>query len=193
MSISPLIRSMVALSALAATACAPTDQEWTRESSEQATARVYQGVAPAEAIRQAETVLRLADGKDVRFSYGPNSFVAQRDHLIYMVLAAAPGTFSYHVNAESVPGGTKVRMTIANQSTAILPGAVVPQIPTTVPSATDQVRMVEPYDLYFSRLDYLLGKSGEWVSCSDAPKKFGGTMEAYAALCRSAADNRPSQ
>lgn len=162
-------------------------QSWTREEAEAETTRFYRGTSPAEAIAAAERVLRLADGRDVRFAFASDGFTASRQYIWYAILAASQGSYTYQVSAVPEGGGVRLRVNMSVSGAAVLPGVMGGV--TTTPATGEIIDYPDPYRLFFSRTDYLLGKRSDWVSCQGAREKLN--VAVTEALCVSADDQVP--
>lgn len=189
---------LVILACIAATGCAqkrltPQEIEAERERQIKMVTRVYDGKTPKDVLLAADNLFRL-DDHDYQLAHSENSLQAQRNWFIYVILAAASGVDTWIIQATPVDGGTKVVAQCATQGQNIMPmgtmgvngqmGATAATTPVMAGMSTSQAL----YDLFYSRLDYLLGKSKVWVSCRDANKLYPGNNDQ---LCTCADDSPP--
>ncbi len=179
-------RLFVAAILIVLAGCA-TQRQMTRDEYLQTTQRIYQGASPEEVFSAAEKLFVLADGDDFRFFHDDNSITASRTWLVYLVLAAAVGTDTWHVRAMPIDGGVKVSAALTTTSGSVLP------MPTTggdmtaggMPSMGGNVSGTAIYDVFWARMDYLMGKSDTWMTCDDANERMrsGATWGTNEALC----------
>lgn len=148
---------------------------WTRAEAEAITTRTYRGVSPEQALDAAEQVFRLADENDVVFSYGTGALQAQRNVLVYAVLAAVSGNYRFDISAKPVSDGTQVTINTRSNMSGTY------SFPTSTP-----VSWPQGYRLFFDRVDYLLGKKEHWLTCPEARKSYG--VQAIEELCLNADD-----
>ncbi|MBQ9537598.1 MAG: hypothetical protein IJU79_07440 [Desulfovibrionaceae bacterium] len=138
--------------------------------------RGYQNKKSEEILIAASRIFALADD-DYSVSHSPSMISATRRWSMYLVLSAAFGTDNWQVTA--IPDGNNVRVTAqhSSQGSAVTPmfmsntaGAsyVVPnQTPALMPNMSTNESL---YELFFARLDYLLGLRTDWLTCKDAKK-----------------------
>jgi hypothetical protein len=174
----PLVM-MLAVSLVLAGCTTKPPTPWTREEAQTVTTRTYKGVSPDQALAAAEQIFRLADAKDLSLSYGDGTLQAQRNVLVYAVLAAVSGNYVFEVVAKPTTGGTVVSMNTRSN----LSGTY--SFPTSEP-----VSWPQGYRLFFDRMDYMLGKSDVWLTCPAARKAYA--VQAIEDLCLNAEDKAPT-
>lgn len=178
-----LIAAIVCVISLSSCGGPPTP--WTREEQAAATTRNYQDVTPSKLLKAAEDVARLTDPRGVRFDYRTGGFRAQRPVFAYMVIAAMTGDYFYDAEVRPASGGTTIEIKVFNNINGITASGVFPGSGTFV-----EAKGV--YDLYFARIDYLLGRRADWVTCKDAPKILGVPSYQIEPLCVAATDIAPA-
>lgn len=164
-----------------------------RERQLAMTSRVYEGVTVEQVLTSADRIFRLAD-EDYKISHAPGGLNAKRDWIIYLVLVVTTGTDSWSVTAETLPDG-KVKVVALCSPTAqsVTGGPTMGGGATALTSPVIQRHITRPaiYQLFFSRLDYLLGNSDSWITCKEAAKIFtDGSLEAF---CTVANDRTPDE
>lgn len=157
-------------------ACAPPQQPWTREEAEAITTRIY-AAPPAKVLKAAEQVFRLADPTDTKLAFYANGFSARRDASAFLVITYISGGYDFQVTAEPAPGGTRLRINAVsniNGTTAqpVAVGGAVAMVPVQQGVGGVPIASRAGYDLFFSRVDHLLGKPVPWLTCPQARKKF---------------------
>lgn len=167
--------------------CAAQRPQMTRAKYLEMTQRTYEGKTPDDVFAAAERLFRLADGDDFRFSHSEDSMVASRPWLVYIVLAATAGNDVWTVRARETDAGTNVHVALNTSMGNILP------VPTTggdmtvggMPSMAGNVQGTAIYDVFWARMDYLLGKTDHWMTCkeADAKVKSGAAWGDNSALC----------
>ena len=106
-----------------------------------------------------------------------------------MVIAAVSGIDSWKISVIEKEGKSKVTMQVSTQSQAITPMATSDKAwtATTMPMYGAPVQGTAIYDIFWARLDYLLGERTKWMTCKAADQRVDdgmawGTNEA---LCNS--------
>lgn len=175
------VAPLVIAAILAGCTTAPSMQsrdEWIR-----ATNRGYLNVTKEEVIRAAEEVLRLADGSDFQIAHNTDGFVAQRATMHYLVIAVAFGADSWVFRATADPKGfihAQVSVSSQSQAASISQPTLAGGAPTMGPAAAGTVPFAALYDLFWERVDYMLGKRNDWPLC---PARDIGTSKGTAQLC----------
>jgi hypothetical protein len=146
--------------------CAPpparvTDHaEWLREAT-----RIWPGETRARIIAAAEAVLKHADPRDTTVEYNRHGFTARRRFSIYAVLATASGTESWTFSSAENALGASATVRIIQRGTAQAGGY------------SERFRENQVYlgslRLFYARIDYLLGRRADWITCGEATAKLG--------------------
>lgn len=182
---------LVAITAVAVllAGCASNQPQMTRDEYLATAQRVYRDKTPDDVFHAAEKLFQLADGNDFQFHYTDDTMTASRRWSVYLVLAAAMGTDVWYVHTKPDGQGTKVSALVSTTSGAVAPMATTGGDWTagSVPSGGSIVPGTAIYDVFWARMDYLLGKSDRWMTCKDADERLKskavwGTNEA---LCNS--------
>ncbi len=168
------------LVALALAGCATAQPQLSREQWLDLKTKTYQGATSAQVNGAAEQLFRLADGDDFTLSYPADGsgMKASRRWLIYFVIGAVMGTEEWTIQAEQRPGSTWVGVDVRNAIGGFVgPGPLQP------------LESQALYDLFWSRMDYLLGQSTVWRTCDmQSARKLPGLLEP---LCQNADDAVP--
>ena len=155
---------------LALAACARPERtashaDWLKEAT-----RVWPGETKARVIAAAEAVVKHSDPRDTNLEYSKAGFVARRKFFIYAILATVEGedrwTFSSSENSE----GASASVRIIQRGTS--------QAGRFSERFRDNQTLVGSLRLFYARLDYMLDKRADWISCSDAPTKLALPSEA---------------
>ena len=139
--------------------------------------RIYENKTPQEILLAADRIFRLAD-EDYTVSHTPTGVQAQRNWMIYMVLSFAAGTDTWSVTTEPVENGTKVTIVHSGNaaSTMALPmvtsGGHMSGTVATTPGMGSMTTRPAIYQLFFARLEHLLGNGRAWPTCKDAKTLF---------------------
>ena len=179
----------IAVAAILLAGCAAPQPHMTRAEYLQVTQRTYEGKTPDDVYLAAEKLFTMADGDDFKFFHTEEAMVATRPWLIYLVLAASSGVDTWTIRAREVDGATKVSAALNTSMSSIVP------VPTTggdmsagtMPSMAGNVPGTAIYDVFWARMDYLLGKTDHWMTCkeADARVKSKVTWGSNEALCNS--------
>jgi hypothetical protein len=137
-----------------------THAAWEREAT-----RVWEKETKARVIAAAEIVLKQSDPRDFLFEYNGNGFVARRRFHLFAVLATASGEDRWNFSAAGNEEGASAAIRIIQRGTA------------RAGNATERFRdnqtFVGTFRLFYARIDYMLGRRKDWVTCDAAPAVFG--------------------
>lgn len=154
--------------ALVLAGCAAPPQ-LTREQWLSMTNRTYTGVSKEQALAAAERLFVLADGDDFKFTHSDDGLVATRAWSIFMLLAATVGTDTWQVKARPTTDGVQVSASVYTHDQAVgmlmAPGGAVP---LTSAQVGYPVQGTAIYDVFWARMDYLLGRRADWMDCNKA-------------------------
>jgi len=145
-----------------------SNRQLTREEFLAVGQKTFKDVDKEKLIKAAQEVLTLCDGTDFQFSHTPNGFVGSRRWLIYMVLAAAMGTDFWYFNIEEKQNELKASLYVSTSSGNIggyYGGNGASTI--TTPNQGFPIQGTAIYDIFWNRLDYMLGRTNQWMSCDD--------------------------
>lgn len=153
---------------LLAPACAARHPQLTREQWLGLTSRDYPGVSEEQVFAAAERIFRHADGDDFQITYAAHEMAATHPWLIYLVVSFTAGTDFWTIRTEPAPEGTRVHVRIGTQTGSVMANpAAGAGATTTTPTATGQVGSPAIYELFWARMDYMLGRSTKWTTCKD--------------------------
>lgn len=164
---------LLLIMAVAVTGCAVKQPQMTRDEYLQTTQRTYADKTPDDIFRAAEELFRLADGDDFTFHHTDDSMTATRPWLVYLVLAASMGTDTWLVRTKEESDATRVSALVSTSMGSVLP------IPTTggdftaggPPGGGNLVAGTAIYDVFWARMDYLLGLRDDWMVCKEANER----------------------
>ena len=166
--------ALIALGAVLLTSgCATKHPPMTRAEYLAMTSRSYEGVTPAEVFAATEQLFLLADPDDVQFTHGPDEIRVTRPWTVYLVLSAARGTDYWRIQA-TAEGGTTTVFAAANQESNVIVAAPTAQgdvYAGTVPMGGAPIAGTAIYDVFWDRLDYLLGKRAAWTTCAESNRR----------------------
>lgn len=136
-------------------------------------------------------VLRDSDPSDFEFRDTLTGFTGLRKYFIYAVIAAANGREKWEFQTEA--DGKSVRAAVSVSEAGVSSGGYS--------ASTYEGRMasVPLYRLFWDRVDYVLGRRPDWVTCAQAEAALqgsGGGAMALGGLCGPTSDGRnapPSQ
>lgn len=153
--------------------------DWLRE-----TTRSWQGETRARVIAAAEAVIRHPDPGDTTVEYGKAGFTAKRRFALFAVIAAAEGEDRWRFAASENEEGASASVGMIQRGRAYS-GSHSQRF-------RDNHTEIGAFRLFYARIDYLLGRRPDWVSCADAPPKLGLPAAAPGtdALCGMTLQNR---
>lgn len=180
------------LFALAVAGCGTQVPLWTKDYAAQATTRHYADVPPAKALAAAEEVVRLtAPARDVSVKATPGGVEIDRYFNGFIHMHSV--TIDYRFTLTATPAGRGSTVTLAIRSNAqdfSAPDAMT-GLELSPLLANGPATVADPYKLFFARMDYILGKRTDWVSCTAAPSVLGASI-ALDPLCQGAEDRAPA-
>ncbi len=124
--------------------------------------RTYKDVTKEDAVDAAREVIRLSDPDDIIFTTTPDGFSAVRRQLSYYVVESGLDVFVFEFTARETESGVQARIDIherierASFSTLGLPVTNIGRPQTSY-----------AYQLFYARMDYLLGLNDRWQNCKD--------------------------
>lgn len=185
----PALRLCTLTAALIMSGCAAPIKRMERDEFLAATSRIYR--APkAQVLSAAEQVLKLADGDDVVFTHNREGFTAQRFWTVYLVLAASFGTDFWVLKTSEQGDLLLVELQVGTSAQAVAPMATTNPntwTATSLPANAMPVTGPALYELFFARLDYMLGLRPDWPTCAWSDRRlsdkatYGGNEQ----LCNS--------
>jgi hypothetical protein len=143
--------------------CAPAARvtnhaDWLKEAT-----RSWPGETRARVIAAADAVVKHADPKDTSVEYNHHGFTARRKFLIYALIATATGTETWTFSSAENERGASATVRIIQRGTA------------QAGSHSERFRENQVYlgslRLFYARIDYLLGRRPDWITCSEAQAK----------------------
>lgn len=161
--------------------CAAQPKPLSREEWLAATTRTYEAKNKEQVIAAAERVLRLADGDDFTIVHADDGFDATRDWMAFIVIGLVTGTDRWAFRAIEESGGVKASVQVSLNAS----GTSANGIPTSVTGGL--INGPALYELFWERMDYLLGLRGQWMDCkeADALRDTGATWGNNNPLCNS--------
>ena len=183
--------------------CVSVPTQLTRQEYLDMVSRRYDA-PPEQVIAAAEKLLTLADGKDFRFGHRPEGFTAHRHYVIYAVIAADSTTDMWDVTVRPSGSGSGSEVTIVVRGMSqALAGTVTPvigggggmgiSVTSISANAEPPSQSLALYGLIWTRMDYLLGRRADWVTCKQAreQRKAGDTKGDLSQRCLQTKDRAP--
>ena len=192
----------VILVLLALQACSPKQYLMRNEFAPE-TSRTYQNVTEAQFYDAAEKLLRLSGGSDalkgaadLTINRTSHSLYSQRRVTVHLGSQIAIGIVTSLLFGV-VPGGQNALLN-ANVYTETTEAGLIANLALSTDhddAFGHNVSTAAGYDLFWSRMDYLLGKSKEWRTCDDEmaridDRKTSGYTDV---LCYNAVDDFPEE
>jgi hypothetical protein len=181
-----LFRFLTIAAALTLAGCAAPHQIRDRSDFLAEASREYRGESNERVIRAAETVLKLSDPTDFEFRHTLNGFTGLRRYTVYMVIAAQQGREKWDFITENTSGA--VRASISVSEAGVATGGYTAQ------AYEGAMASVPLYRLFWARVDYVLGRRPDWVTCGEAAaeleKTNTNTAVALGGLCGPTSDGR---
>lgn len=163
----------VLFAALLISGCAANKPKMSRQDWVDATSKVYQGKSKDDVLKSAERLFELADGDDFKIVHLEDGIYAERGWSIYFVIGFAVGADFWKVLATELNGETKVSVQVNTSAQGVGP------TPTTgsavgvgaYPMVGSPVMGTAIYDVFWARMDYLLGKRNTWMTCKESDER----------------------
>jgi hypothetical protein len=172
---------------LAVAACGAPIPPWSKDYRTAATTRSY-AAPPAQVLAAAREVVQLAGTpRDVQIADTPGGIDAHRYYQGFLGLDSITDDYRFRVTATPAGKDTAVGLSISALRNDFGGNADIGVSPLLTGS---EVRVADPYTLFFARMDYLLGKRSDWVSCTAAPTTLGVSI-ALDPLCANSPDAAP--
>lgn len=155
------------------TGCASQQPQMTRQEWLDTTTKTYKNTSKDDVINAAEKVLRLADGGDFKIVHSEEGFRASRYWTIYLVIAATMGTDQWALSVKQENDDVRASLQVNTQAQAITPMATTSgdMTVTTGPMSGSPIMGTSVYDVFWARLDYMLGQSDHWMTCEESNKR----------------------
>jgi hypothetical protein len=180
------ILGIVALSAALTGCAAAPHQVRDRDDYLAEATRVFPGETRERVLKAAETVLKISDPSDFEFRYTLTGFTGLRRYFIYAVLAAASGREKWDVMTEPDSAGLRASVSISEEGTTS--GGYSQN------RYEGAMASVPLYRLFWSRVEYMLNKRSDWVTCEQAGAELASsntnTIAALGGLCGPTSDGR---
>jgi hypothetical protein len=158
-----LLTAMVALSG-----CAAPRQITDRSDFLAEAIRNYPSETRERVIAAAQTVLKLSDPDDFEFRNTLTGFTGLRRYFIYAVLASATGREKWDFTTEvQQPGVIQASVAVSEAGTSTGGYSTTPY--------EGQMASIPLYRLFWSRVDYVLGRSNTWTTCDQAAEALDAT------------------
>lgn len=173
--------------ALALSACAAPHQIRDRSDFMAEATREFASERRERVISAAEIVLKHSDPKDFEFRHTLTGFTGLRRYVIYAVIAAAQGREKWEfLTEEPAPGVVRASVSISEAGVATGGSSATPY--------ENALASVPLYRLFWSRVEYLLGRRPDWTSCEQAEAELKATNTntnaALGGLCGPTSDGR---
>jgi hypothetical protein len=148
--------------------------------------RVFPAESRERVLKAAETVLKISDPTDFEFRYTLTGFTGLRRYFIYAVIAAASGREKWDFLTEADAAGIRASVSISEEGTS---GGGYSR--SRYEGAMASVPL---YRLFWSRVEYMLNKRPDWVTCEQAAAELQSSntnaIAALGGLCGPTSDGR---
>ncbi len=162
-----------------------TKPKISEEEMKAATTRTYEGVSSKQVIQASEKLFKMVDEKRFKFKRSNNHLMASRSGELFTNIGKAYVTGIWTVKTQETAKSTAVTIDAFWKREALSTGKTEP---IKRPEGT------AVYSLFFNRLDNLLGKSNEWMTCEGMQKaiKQGEASGDIRMLCFRSEDKLPA-
>ncbi|MDX1410849.1 MAG: hypothetical protein R3351_01710 [Nitrospirales bacterium] len=162
-----------------------TKPKISEEEMKAAMTRTYQGVSSGQVMKASEKLLKMVDEKRFQFKQSGNQLTATRSGELFTNIGKATVTAVWIVNAQEMDNSTVVTLEAGWKRQSLSSGVTGRNVKKPQGTAV--------YTLFFNRLDNLLGKSNEWMTCEGMEKaiKQGEAFGDIRMLCAYADDKLP--
>lgn len=164
-----MVRIIMIISVLVLSGCASQRPDISQEEWK---LREFKGQSKEQVIAAAREVIRLSDPSDVKFENTIDGFNATRISIGYYVIKTDLDAYAFNFVAQEKDGVTRSRLEI--EETELGQSLLTLGLPV---GTTGKPNYSYIYDLFYSRVDYLLDIKQEWHKCdvavSRVSAKFG--------------------
>lgn len=152
------------------------------------TSRTYDGVTEEQFFAAAKRLFELSDPSDVKFAYpGPHAMIVQHNWSIFLILAFTKGQDVWRISTEPTANGLNARVYVSQTRGGGYGGLTGGggAYGSAVSAPANAVATPAVYELFWLRMDYLLGKKTRWANCIQwqANVDLGKTYGDIGALC----------
>jgi len=134
-----------------------TKPKISEEEMKAATTRTYEGVSSEQVMQAAEKLLKLVDEARFKFNRDDKQLTATRSGELFTNIGKANVTAVWLVKTQEKDKSTVVTIEAGWKRQSLSTGVTSRNIKKPEGTAV--------YSLFFNRLDTLLGKSNEWITC----------------------------
>lgn len=176
----------VFLSSMVLGACAAPHRIIDRDDYLAEATRSFPSQDRERVIRAAEAVLKQSDPDDWEFRYTAEGFTGLRRYFVYAVLASASGREKWEFNTELANPST-IKASISVSEAGVSSGGYSSR------PYEGSMSSIPLYRLFWSRVDYVLGRSQTWTTCQEALDALAAKNEnslALSGLCGPTSDGR---
>lgn len=124
--------------------------------------REYTGVTKNQILDAMEELLRLADGDDFKIVRDDNMITAHRAWTEYYLLKMNNGVDSWQIKAIPIEGGFNANLLMIRTPGITYNMGNIASYPKDYRVKMNSTAL---YDLFWARMDYLLGKRHDWMTC----------------------------
>ena len=128
--------------------------------------RSYEGIEKQAIVLAAREVIRLSDPDEIQFESKPDGFAAVRNQISYFVLESGRDVFLFEFAVRQTDSGIETRIDI--QESIKRSDFTTLGLPVTKQGRPENSYA---YDLFYSRLEYILGLNDRWYTCQAAMGK----------------------
>lgn len=157
-----------------------TNKKLTREQYLNLTNREFKNTTKETLIKNAIQVITLMDPDDVTFHHTDSGFVAERNYLIYAVLAAERGKVVWNFSTKEMKDGS-IKASLAVQRMASTFGGTVTTggeaAATGYGSTQAFTASSVPYVYFWERIAFLNGNSDSWPTCNELKDRMNREKE----------------
>jgi len=164
-----------------------TKPKVSEEEMKAATTRTYEGVSSEQVMQASEKLLKLVDESRFKFNRDDKQLTATRSGQIFT------GMFSGGKSNITAVWLVKTRQEDKSTVVNLEGGWETETLSTGLTSHVKRPEGTAVYKLFFNRLDNLLGRSNEWMTCEGMKKaiKQGEASGDIRMLCAYADDKMP--
>lgn len=171
---------IAALTTVILSGCAVTSSGLTGDQLYELTHRTYEGVSKDQVLSAAQKLLRLADGDDFKITRTEYDVSATRNW-VNLLSFINQGTDYWKIDVIEESGEVMIAVNVYTEA------GMISNWGSNINVKKDLIETTALYDVFWARLEYLIGKRDDWMSCEKADEriKLGITSGSNDALCNS--------
>lgn len=154
---------------IAATQGCATPRAMSKSEWDSSLTRQFSDVTTDQVIAAARTVFELTDPADFQIVPTEHGIQATREWSWFLLIAATRGWDTWQLSTKQAGTGVEARVhlsVVTSDTNTFIAGTAA--VPVTSSSQTAAFAGTAIYDVFWARVEYLLGKRADWMTCAES-------------------------